>query len=179
MEIVWWIIGVLAALVAFVLIYAATKPNEFQTLRRTHIAAPPGKVYPLIEDFRNWAIWSPWEKMEKEGELARTFSGAARGVGAGYAWLGKKTGQGKMDIVEVRPDELVRIRLEFIKPFAALNTTDFVLRPDGEGTEVTWSMQGPQPYFFKLMGTLFNSDKMVGGAFERGLRDMKQAAEAA
>lgn len=179
MEIVLWIVGVIAAAIIVLLLVAAMKPDMFEAESRAFMNAPPEKVYALIEDFRAWSLWSPWEKMEAEGDLVRTFSGAERGLGARYAWNGKKTGQGEMEINEARPGERLSLRLQFIKPFAALNTTDFVLTPMDGGTEVSWSMRGPQPFMFKVMGTLFNSKKMIAKQFGQGLADMKAAAEAA
>ena len=49
-------IGIIAAILAVgiagVLIYAATKPDEFRVQRSTAIKAPPEKIFPLINDFR-------------------------------------------------------------------------------------------------------------------------------
>jgi hypothetical protein len=40
-------------------------------------------------------------------------------------------------------------------------------------------MQGPSPFLGKLMGVVVNMDKMVGGAFEEGLAELKLRAEGA
>lgn len=179
MTVVYWVLGVIAALIVIVLILAAMKPDVFRLTRRTRINAPPDKVYALIEDFHEWLRWSPFEKMDPEGTLKRTYSGAPKGLGAVYAWEGRKTGVGRMEIIEAKPGEKVLIQLDFIKPFPANNMAEYTLLPDGDGTEVTWSMYGPQRFMFKVMDTVVGTERMMGPVFEQGLSDMKKAAEAA
>jgi hypothetical protein len=38
-------------------------------------------------------------------------------------------------------------------------------------------MTGPSPFFFKLMGTVMDCDKMCGNMFEKGLSALKSVAE--
>jgi len=171
------IIGIaLAGLVAAVLGFAATKPSEFR-LRRIHrINTPPAKIFPLINDFRRWEAWSPWEKLDPA--LKRTHSGAPSGKGAVYEWEGNsKAGKGRMEIVESSPPGKIVIKIDFIKPFEAHNTVDFMLEPKGTATDVTWSMFGPNPYMMKVMGVFVDMDQMVGKDFEKGLASLKTVAE--
>ncbi|MEO8005653.1 MAG: SRPBCC family protein [Betaproteobacteria bacterium] len=108
-----------------------------------------------------------------------TFTGPPAGVGAGYEWFGnKEVGEGRLGIIESRPSDLVRLKLEFLKPFTATNTAEFTFKPEGNGTVVTWSMFGNKSFISKVMGLVMNMDKMVGGQFEKGLADMKATAEA-
>lgn len=55
------ILAVVALLITGVLIFAATKPNVFRVERKVKIQAPPEKVFALINDFRQWGPWSPWQ----------------------------------------------------------------------------------------------------------------------
>lgn len=163
--------------VAGVLIRAAMKPDGFMVMRKTVIAAPPEKIFPLIDDFHRWGEWSPWEKLDPA--MARTFSGATSGRGAIYAWKGNKdVGQGRMEIVATDAPNALDIKLDFIEPMQSTNTTRFVLQhaPSG-GTEVIWIMRGPSPYLTKLMDTVVGMDRVIGKDFEAGLANMKAAAE--
>lgn len=170
------ILIVLVLAIAGVLLYAATRPDTFQVQRRATIAAPPDKVFALVEDFHRWGEWSPWEKLDPA--MTRTFSGAERGVGAVYAWRGNQdVGEGRMEITEATAPGKVLIKLDFIEPFPANNTAEFVLAPKDGGTEVTWTMRGPSPYVTKLMDTVIGMDRMVGKDFEAGLANLKAAAE--
>src|SRR4029453_9606207 len=104
------------------------------------------------------------------------------GTGAVYAWQGNKdVGEGRMTITDSRPAELVRIKLEFFKPFAATNQADFPFKPSAEGanegTTVTWTMTGQNNFLSKAICMFVNMDKMVGGMFEQGLTQMKTVVE--
>lgn len=167
----------LGILVAGVLIRAAMKPDEFTVMRKTVIAAPPEKIFPLIDDFHRWGEWSPWEKLDPT--MTRTFDGPASGQGAVYAWKGNKdVGQGRMEIVGTESPNALDIKLDFIAPMRSTNATRFVLQhaPSG-GTEVVWIMRGPADFPTKLMDTVIGMDRMIGKDFEAGLANMKAAAE--
>jgi hypothetical protein len=167
---------VIVVAVAAVLALAATKPDTFQVERSVSINASPEKIFPLIDDLHNWTAWSPWET--KDPLMKRTYSGAARGKGAAYAWEGNKdVGMGRMEIAEASPTSKVTINLDFVKPFEAHNVVDFTLEPKGGTTNVTWAMQGPSPFFSKVLHVFLSMDKMVGKDFEAGLANLKAAAE--
>lgn len=170
------ILIVLVLAVAGVLLYAATKPDTFQVQRRATIAAPPERVFALIDDFHRWGEWSPWEKLDPA--MTRTFEGPASGTGAVYAWKGNKdVGRGRMEITESTPPGRIAIKLDFIEPMESDNVTEFVLAPKDGGTEVTWTMRGPSPYLTKVMDTVVGMDRLIGKDFEAGLANMKAAAE--
>lgn len=165
----------IVVLIAALLIFAATRPDSFSVERRILVQAPPGKIEPLLSDFHRWAEWSPWEKLDPT--MKRTFGGAPAGVGATYAWQGNQdVGSGRMEVKSVEPGK-VSIQLDFIEPIAARNTAEFLLSPQGGATEVRWVMFGPANFMTKLMGVFFSMDKMVGKDFERGLAQLKAAAE--
>jgi uncharacterized protein YndB with AHSA1/START domain len=167
---------VIAVLIAGVLIFAATKPDVFRVQRTISIKAPPEKIFNLINDFRSWGTWSPWEK--KDPAMKRTFGAISSGKGATYAWEGNKdVGQGSMEIADAVAPTKIALKLDFVKPFEAHNTVEFTLTSQGDTTNVTWAMQGPTPYFAKIIHVFMDMDKMVGKDFEAGLAAMKAAAE--
>jgi hypothetical protein len=171
------IIIVIVLLVA-ILGFAATRPNVFSVKRATQIRAKPDKIFDLINDFRNWGSWSPWEKLDPT--MRRKLSGAESGKGAVYEWEGKgKVGAGRMEIIGATPPAKITIKLDFIKPFEGHNTAEFTLdaNPANAATELTWAMYGPAPYMAKLMGLFMNMDKMIGKDFETGLANLKTITE--
>jgi uncharacterized protein YndB with AHSA1/START domain len=170
------IVAVVLVAVAGILVYAATKPNDFRVQRSVSIKAPPDKIYALIVDLHGWAAWSPYEK--KDPAMKRTFSGAASGKGAVYEWDGdKNVGAGRMEIVGAAAPSKVTIKLDFLKPFEGHNTAEFTMVPSGDTTTVTWAMYGPSPYMMKVMGTFMNMDRMIGDDFAIGLANLKAIAE--
>jgi Polyketide cyclase / dehydrase and lipid transport len=170
------ILVILVVVVAAILGYAATRPDTFTVQRAASIKAPPEKIFPLIDDFHRWPVWSPWEKMDPD--MKRTYSGATAGKGAAYTWQGNsKVGEGHMEILDDPAPSKIVIKLDFIKPFEGHNIATFLLVPKGDVTDVTWTMDGPSPFVAKLMGVFMNMDKMIGNDFETGLANLKAAAE--
>jgi len=167
---------VIVVVIAAILIFAATKPETFTVQRAASIKAPPEKIFAVLDDFHNWGVWSPWEKMDPD--MKRTFSGAANGQGAVYEWQGNsKVGQGRMEITDATAPSQVTIKLDFIKPFEGHNVAEFLLQPNGDATNVTWTMRGPSPYIAKVMSVFCNMDSMIGKDFEAGLANLKAATE--
>jgi hypothetical protein len=166
----------LAAVAAIFLVIVALQPSDFRIERSATMRAPAAAPYAQVNDFQKWRDWSPWEKVDPQ--LKRSYEGPQAGAGARYAWVGNKdVGEGRMTIVESRPGELVRIKLEFFKPFAAVNDAQFSFKPAADGTAVTWSMTGQNNFISKAICLFVDMDKMVGGMFEQGLAQMKAVVE--
>ena len=170
------LIGV-AAVVLILLVVIATRSSTFRVERTTRIAAPPDVVFGLVNDFHAWDRWSPWAHLDPT--MKTTYGGTPAGTGATYAWSGgDKVGAGDMRIVESRPPQSVAIRLEFLKPMASVNRTEFTFKPDGSGTRVDWVMSGPLDFVGKGMDLFVGMDRMIGPDFEKGLAAMRREAEA-
>jgi len=168
----------IAAIVVVFVVVVAIQPSEFRIVRSATISAPAPAVFAQVNDFHNWEAWSPWAKLDPAAKA--TFEGPSAGTGAIFRWAGNdKIGEGSMTITESRPSDLIRITLEFVKPFAATNTAEFTFEPEGNQTAVTWSMAGKNNFMAKAVSLFMNMDKMVGGKFEEGLANMKSVVEAA
>ena len=168
------LIALCVALIA-ILAFAATRPDDFRVARSIRIAAPPQAVHALIEDFRQWSRWSPYEN--RDPDMKRTFGSTSKGKGAVYGWDGNNNvGAGRMEILDDSPTKIA-IKLDFARPFEAHNIAEFSIVPAGDGVDVTWAMSGPSPYISKLMGLFFSMDRMVGSDFETGLASLKAEAE--
>lgn len=169
-------LGLVAVVVLFVIV-VLTRPGEFRYERSAVINATPDAVFPLVNDFHNWKGWSPWDKLDPSQKT--TFEGPAQGVGAIYGWSGNDdVGEGKMTITDAKTNESVKIKLEFIRPFAAVNDTEFTFKTDGVGTKVSWAMSGKNNFMSKAFGLFVDMDKMIGSDFDKGLAQMKQLGEA-
>jgi uncharacterized protein YndB with AHSA1/START domain len=175
-EIIAIIAVVLAIAIAIVLILAATKPNTFSVQRATTVKAPPERIFPLINDFHQWASWSPYEN--KDPAMKRSFGGAADGKGAVYGWEGNKNvGSGRMEILDTSKPSKIVIKLDFFTPFEGHNTAEFTMLPQGDATNLTWLMHGPAPFMSKVMQVFINLDNMIGKDFEIGLANLKRLTE--
>ncbi len=168
------VIVVIAAAVLAVVIFM--RPDEFRVSRSAVINVPAANVFDYVSDFRKWETWSPWAGLDPD--MKRTYSGPSSGPGAVYAWSGNhQVGEGSMTATEVRPNEIIRMKLDFLKPFKASNDVEFSFRSEGAGTSVTWTMSGKNNFVSKAMGLFMNCDKMVGGQFEQGLSKLKSVVE--
>jgi hypothetical protein len=176
MKMLKWSLVAFAAIVVVFLVVVALQPSDFKVERSATMRAPAPAAFAQVNDFQNWRAWSPWEKVDPA--LKRQYEGPKAGSGAIYAWQGNKdVGEGRMTILDSRPGELVRIKLEFFKPFAAVNETVFAFKPSGDATAVTWTMSGRNNFVSKAMCLFVDMDRMVGGMFEQGLGQMKTVVE--
>jgi len=167
----------LAVLVAALVAYVATRPEAFRIERSQRIRGSADAVFARINDLREFNSWNPFAATDPSVKLV--YSGPSRGTGAAYEWDSTgRAGKGRMTIVAARAAQKVVMRLEFLKPFVATNTAEFSLVSDGPVTNVTWAMTGTYGFVHKLFGLVFNSDKMVGGEFAKGLASLKHLVEA-
>ena len=82
-----------------------------------------------------------------------------------------------MTITESHPSVLLRLKLEFLKPFAATSAAEFTFTPQGNQTAVKWKMSGENNFMAKAFHLVMNMDKMIGKDFETGLANLKAVAE--
>ena len=170
------LIGI-AVVLALLAIFIATRPAEFSVSRAATMNATPAAVFNQLNDFHKWEAWSPWAKMDPNAK--NSFDGPTSGEGAKFAWDGNSdVGAGNMTITESVPNDHVRIRLEFVRPFAGVNDTLFTIKPAGDKTNVTWTMSGKNNFITKAISLVMDCDKMVGPQFEKGLASMESAAQA-
>jgi len=155
----------------------ARQPSEYRVTRTARINATPAALFPRVEDLKKFNEWNPWIKLDPTAQV--TYYGEASGPGASMAWAGNSNvGEGRMTVIETRPHELVKIRLDFEKPLANTATAEFTFAPSAGGTSVTWSMSGHNNTMGKAIGLVMDMERMIGGQFERGLADLKSLTEA-
>lgn len=166
------------AAVAILLVVIATRPANFKIERTASMSAPSWLVFGLVNDFRQWHVWSPWEKLDPT--MKKTFSEKSSGEGATYGWVGNdEVGEGRMTITEAKPGQYVKLKLEFLKPWTATNQTTFTFTSQKTGsTLVSWVMEGENDFMGKAFSLFADMDAMVGKDFEIGLATMGTVAEA-
>lgn len=168
---------VLLIIVLLLALFVATRPATFRVARSISIAAPADVAYGFVNDFRQWREWSPFEKFDPD--MQRSFSGAAAGVGAGYAWSGNsRAGAGAMSLRENRPYERIVIDIRFDKPFKASNVAEFTFVTVSGGVTATWALSGDNTTVGKLMSLVMSMEKFLGPQFEDGLASLKRVSEA-
>ncbi len=170
----------IGAAIAGLLAWVGLQPDTYRVERSAVINAAPAQVYGQVYDFAKWQAWSPWAELDPNSKV--TFEGPTSGPGAIMRWAGnEKVGRGAMAITEAKPDEAIKIRLDFVEPMEGTSDVAFAFQPDGQGTKVTWALDGKQGFFERLICTILGIDveQMVGSDYERGLTKLKAVAEAA
>jgi len=171
------LLGLVAAIALF-LAYAATRPADFRVERSLAIAAPPLALFEQVNDHHKFNAWNPFLKIDPN--VKNTYSGPDSGVGAVCSWDGNSDiGAGSSTIIESKPGELVRLRMEWKRPMEGTSTIDFTFKPQGDKTVVTWAMYGKNNFFGKVVSVFMDCEKMCGPPFEQGLADLGKIASAA
>jgi uncharacterized protein YndB with AHSA1/START domain len=167
----------LGAIAGVVAVAVARQPSAFHVARALGISAPPEQVFAHVNDLRRWEAWSPWLALDPAARTA--YEGPPAGPGASVTWAGNRNvGEGRMTIIESRAPDLVRLRLDFKRPFASTSTAEFTFAPDGPQTLVTWRMSGENTVFAKALHLAVDMDRMIGARFDEGLGRLKAIVEA-
>ena len=170
------LIGVVVVIVIFVIV-VATRPADFRVERSATIAAPATALFEQVNDHHKFNAWNPFLKADPNVKI--TYSGPDSGVGAVCGWDGNKDiGAGSATITESKPGELVRERMDWIRPMAGVAFVDFTFKPDGDKTVVTWAMYGKNNFMGKLVSLFMDCDKICGPQFEQGLAELGKTATA-
>lgn len=170
------ILFVLVALVLVFVVVVALQPSEFHVERTATVDAPPATVFPHVNDFHKWQAWSPWAKLDPNAKVA--FEGPPAGEGTVMTWASNdEVGEGKMTLVESRPDELVKIKVHIMKPYEGTSNAAFTFEPEGDQTRVTWSIDARHNFMEKAFCLVMNGKKMMSDLMDKGLSQMKQVVQ--
>ena len=165
----------LAAVIAILVVVIALQPGDFRVERSATLDASPAALFEQVNDHHKFALWNPW--LELDPNVVNTYSGPESGVGAVCSWKGNSNiGAGSSTIIESKPNELVRMRMDWLEPMQGTSTVDFTFKPAADGTVVTWAMYGPQTFMGKAVSLVMDCEEMCGPQFEKGLASLGRAA---
>ena len=99
----------------------------------------PEEVFPLINNFDNWQLWSPWNILEEE------VVNKVREDKKFFEWVGDITGEGNMTITDEKENMFVNADLLFLKPWKSKAKVGFKIEAAGDKTKVYWWMQSSLP----------------------------------
>ena len=158
-----------SAVLALGLLVGFLLSGRWEATRTITIAAPPERIFPLIDSPRGWDAWAPL------GDVKSTFSGPEHGAGAQRAWDDPGVGDGVFTIVSAEPDRAVAYRVEVQQGKMKTEGT-IALAPAAGGTLVTWHEQGDfgrNP----LLGYIAQGmEKRQGAQMEGALRQLAEKA---
>ena len=140
--------------------------------RRITILAPPGAIFPFLNDLRNWPLWTAWSRRD---EIHYSYGEVAVGFGAEQRWVSRNK-TGAMRIIKTEPDERIDYELDLDHAkYHLFGRID--LQPDGACTRVTWKcvwQRAENPYR-RYVDLLLRW--MIARDFDSGLENLKAVVE--
>ncbi len=133
------------------------------------IDASPASVYRFVSNLGNWRPWNPWLVTEPEAVVEVTPDGKS------YTWEGKRTGKGSMKVASETQGQSIDLELTILTPYKSRSKVGFRFAPEGEGTRVTWTMDGSLPFFLFFLRTTMT--ELIGMDYTRGLSMLKDFVE--
>lgn len=130
------LIGALTLVVVAIAVGFAL-PGQASVERRIVIERPAATVFTVLNGFRHFRRWSPWEGLDPA--MQQAVEGPISGVGARYSWSSQmeSVGEGSRRIVGSMPYRRIEMELD-LAGTDAVSTSRFELEPKAGGTEVTW-----------------------------------------
>ena len=148
--------------------------RTFTVSRSIDTSATSEEVRALIDDYREWARWSPWEN--RDGWVQREFEGPEFGEGAYYKWSARGLAVSGNSMILLSAPELVELRLVFTRPRRVNLPSRFILRTTGATTRVTWAVTSEARGILATLAAL-RLKAWLGRDMERGLAELGTVAE--
>ena len=167
---------------AFLLVVAGlVMPSRYAMAHKIQIAAPSPAVHAFVGDLERWPEWMPWEQEDPSIITAR--GEKTTGVGASQSWTSSKAGDGEVEFTEWDENTGIAYDMVFVAKDKRVPAKASIRHaPAGDGTEVTWSMQGDFAGMMpRVLAGLMKPVmcRMIGKNFTRGLASLKEKVEAA
>ena len=161
-------------LAVFLLVFPFFLRRRPRVERRTTILAPPSAIFPLLNDLRNWPLWSAWAGDE---DMHLAYGDTVSGAGAEQRWQGRRMA-GVMRILKIEPNERIDYEVSINDgAYQIIGRID--LQPDGACTRLVWKCawdraENPYRRYFDLLLRW-----MIRRDFARGLANLKVLIERA
>jgi len=163
----------IGAFLALLIIIGFALPRTNQVEVKIEIDAHQATVFALVNDFRRFALWSPWADTDPNARFL--YAGPNRGEGAMVTWDGAIIGNGNQLITESHPFERVEITMSPGEPGEARSW--FALEPGVGTTIITWGFEAD--YGLNIVGRYFATmlGSVVARDYHDGLVTLKEIAE--
>ena len=158
------VLGGVALLLLGFLAVGMLLPSQWHAQAERLVAAPPGRVMPLVDAPEGWLRWTTWP----DSGLSRT--GPERGVGASIGWDDPELGSGRFTITDVSPETRVGYSVEVAGAGGGVMTTvgSISMEREAQGTRIRWSEEGDlggnplMGYFARSMQRLQSTEMQKG-----------------
>lgn len=172
MRILKIILIIILVLIGLYLLISLFLPSTFDVSRTININGPKRAVFSQVNDFKNWEAWSPWKA--KDSTMTFKYADQTAGKGASYSWTSDESGNGNMQITDIKGMDTLRTAINFEGMDPAKGY--WYLNEVGKNrTQVTWGFSGEFDFFSRFMGLFMEG--MVAPDFENGLGNIKYLVE--
>lgn len=171
------IIGeVLAAILILFLLVALIVKKDFALEKQIVINRSKSTVFNYLKLIKNQEKYSVW--VMKDPAIKIVYTGTDGTVGFTSSWTSddKNVGVGAQEIIKLTEGESMDVEIRFKKPFEATNYAHTVVTAlADEQTRVSMTFTGKQKFPMNVMNLFM--DKLVGGAMQQNLENMKNNIE--
>ncbi len=177
MNILLIILGVIAGIIALLLILALFAKKGYSVHREIVINKPKQEVFNYVKLLRNQDNYNKW--VMTDPNMKKVFAGTDGTVGFIYGWNGnKQAGEGEQEIKKIKDGERTDVEIRFVRPFTAVGYADMVLSPAlGNQTHIRWGMSSSMKYPMNVMLLFMNMDKLLGKDLDISLNTLKGILE--
>jgi hypothetical protein len=164
---------VLLAFLVILVVGGYLMPRHYHVERSRTIRASTADIQSQITDLHKWQVWNPWATYDTAMQV--TYGTPSAGLGATMSWTSKEMGDGSITITHITPDS-IREALNF-GPEIEPPTATFYFKPEGQGTQVRWAMDGElgNNPFIRWYGLVM--DSFIGKDYDRGLAKLADVVE--
>lgn len=169
---------ILLPIILLIAIYCALcyfGPKQFDTDEHIDVESSPGVVYNLVNSLKKTATWNDWTLSDTT--MTIEYNDIKRGVGAESNWV-SADGNGTQRIVTAIKNQKITTELQF-EGWDGVNTSDFILTPKGDITNVRWTFNSGSDLPFLLRGYMLVTGAKSGmkESYRKGLENIKKIAE--
>lgn len=178
MNILLWIIVILAGIIAFFLVIGFFTKKDYSVSREVLVGKPKAIVFNYLKMLKNQNLWSVWGSIDPN--MRTNFTGTDGSEGFISAWDSddKRAGQGEQEILKIVEGERIDYEIRFLRPFKSTSWAFLTVASANDNqTLVHWEFAGKMNYPTNIMMIFMNMEKMVGNDFEKGLQNLKSILE--
>lgn len=177
MTILFVLLGIIALIIAFVLIAGLFIKKEYVLEQRIVIEKPAETVFNFIRMLKNQQHYNTWWRIDPTSK--KEFKGIDGTVGAVAMWdsANKKAGKGEQEIVHLDENKRIDHELRFEKPFEGVANAYMIVEKLNGGTSVKWGFYGVNKYPMNVMFILLGLGKSLANDLAASLEKLKCTLE--
>ncbi|MEO8173383.1 MAG: SRPBCC family protein [Sediminibacterium sp.] len=172
------ILYILAVVILFILVAAASLSEEYTIETDIVINRPRPAVYDYLKFLKNSEHFNKW--VMQDPNLKKEYIGTDATVGFVYKWDSqlKDVGQGEQQITGLTENEKIDYEIHFFKPFKNVCGSALTLQSVNDTqTNVNFSFYGKRNFPMRIFHFLLNLRKVLQKDLHKSLENLKTVLE--